>query len=179
MLLSPVYRPVAELRCERSAVWGKKEVAVIGVVGTTGLRRLSAGVLSLLAALNPQTGEVAVQTDARHTRRRVVAFLKEAVATQSAEREVHVLLDHFASDQTGLLQRFFRQHPNVRLYSTPTYPDWRNQVETWLRRLQHGVIDSDLSTSDAEPKRKIMATCGSTQKPTNTFSGNIEGELPA
>ena len=71
-----------------------------------------------MAGLKLQTGEIAVQTDARHSKRRFVAFLKEVVATLSEEREVHVILDHFASDQAGLVQRFFRQHPNVGLHST-------------------------------------------------------------
>jgi transposase len=114
------------------------------------------GALSLLAALNPQNGEVIVQAEARHTKRGLVAFLKEVLATQSAQREVHVILDNLRSEKTGLLQRLFRQHPNVRLHSTPDYPAWLNQVETWLRRLQHDVIDTDLWTSGAEGKRKIM-----------------------
>ena len=114
------------------------------------------GALSLLAALNPQTGEVVVQTDARHTKRGLVAFLKEVVATQSAQREVHVILDNFPSDKTGLLQRFFRRHPNVSLHSMPNYPAWLNQVETWLRKLQHDVQDGDIVNSGTEQRRKIM-----------------------
>jgi transposase len=64
------------------------------------------GTLSLYAALNPKTGEVIGQTAARHTTQEFVAFLKEVVATQPAEREVHVILDNFSTHKTELVKAF-------------------------------------------------------------------------
>ena len=64
------------------------------------------GTLSLYAALNPQTGEVIGQTAARHTSQEFVAFLEEVVGTQPVDREVHVILDNFATHKTELVQRF-------------------------------------------------------------------------
>ena len=51
------------------------------------------GTLSLYAALNPQTGEVIGQTAPRHTSQEFVTFLGEVVASQPAEREVHIVFD--------------------------------------------------------------------------------------
>jgi hypothetical protein len=62
------------------------------------------GTLSLCAALNPQTGEVLGQTASRHTSQEFVAFLEEVVATQPIEREVHVILDNFATHKTDLVK---------------------------------------------------------------------------
>src|SRR6516164_8852569 len=59
------------------------------------------GTLSLYAALNPQTGELIGQTAARHTSQEFVAFLEDVVATQPAEREVHVILDNFSAHRHG------------------------------------------------------------------------------
>ncbi len=47
--------------------------------------------LSLYAALNPQTGQVIGQTASRNTGEEFVAFLKDVVATQPAERPVKVI----------------------------------------------------------------------------------------
>jgi hypothetical protein len=76
--------------------------------------------LSLYAALNPQTGEVIGQTASRHTSQEFVGFLEEIVATQPAEREVHVILDNFSTHKTELVKQFLGQHPNVTLHFTPT-----------------------------------------------------------
>ena len=64
------------------------------------------GTLSLYAALNPQTGEVMGQTASRHTSEEFVAFLKEVVDTQPAERNIHVILDNFSAHKTGLVKQF-------------------------------------------------------------------------
>jgi transposase len=82
------------------------------------------GTLSLYAALNPQTGEVMGQTAARHTSEEFVAFLTDVVATQPAEREVHVILDNFSAHKTLLVKDFLVEHPNVNLHFTPTYSSW-------------------------------------------------------
>src|SRR5580693_10593130 len=98
------------------------------------------GTLSLYAALNPQTGEVLGQTATRHTSQEFVAFLEEVVATQPIEREVHVILDNFATHKTDLVKAFLEQHPNVTFHFTPTYSSWLNQVESWFSKLQREVI---------------------------------------
>lgn len=73
------------------------------------------GTLSLYAALNPQTGEVLGQTAARHTSQEFVAFLEEVVGTQPAGREIHIILDNFATHKTYLVKGFLAQHPNMNL----------------------------------------------------------------
>jgi hypothetical protein len=49
------------------------------------------GTLSLLAALDTQSGEVLGQTVARHTSAAFVEFLGDIVATQPKRREIHVI----------------------------------------------------------------------------------------
>src|SRR5687768_3309000 len=97
------------------------------------------GTLSLYAALNPQTGEVLGQTAVRHTSQEFVGFLNEVVATQPADRQVHVILDNFSTHKTDLVKVFLQQHPNVTLHFTPTYSSWLNQVESWFSKLQRDV----------------------------------------
>jgi transposase len=129
-------------------------------------RRLT---LSLYAALNPQTGEVLGQTAARHTSQEFVGFLEEVVATQPAQREVHVILDNFSTHKTDLVQGFLQQHPNVSLHFTPTYSSWLNQVESWFSKLQRDVIDRGIFTSVADLKRKILRYIRLFQKTAKPF----------
>lgn len=82
--------------------------------------------LSLYAALNPQTGEVIGQTTTRHNSQEFVAFLEEVVATQPAGRQVHVILDNFATYITDLVKGFLQRHPIVNFHFTPTYSSWLN-----------------------------------------------------
>jgi transposase len=92
------------------------------------------GTLSLYAALNPQTGQLMGETAARHTSQEFVAFLEEIIATQPAERDVHVILDNFSAHRSALVNQFLQQHPNVRFHFTPTYSSWLNQVESWFSK---------------------------------------------
>jgi transposase len=114
------------------------------------------GTLSLYAALNPQTGEVIGQTAARHTNQEFVGFLEEVVSNQPGEREIHVILDNFATHKADLVKRFVQRHPNVRLHFMPLYSSWLNQVESWFSKLQRDVIDRGIFTSVADLKRKIL-----------------------
>jgi transposase len=114
------------------------------------------GTLSLYAALNPQTGQVIGQTAARHTSQEFVTFLGEVVATQPAQREIHIILDNLSAHKTPLVHQFLAAHPNVQLHFTPTYSSWLNQVEIWFSKLQREVIDRGIFTSVGDLRRKIL-----------------------
>jgi transposase len=140
------------------------------------------GTLSLYAALNPQTGEVMGQTATRHTSQEFVAFLEELIATQPIEREVHVILDNFATHKTDLVKGFVQQHPNVNLHFTPTYSSWLNPVESWFSKLQRDVIDRGIFTSVADLKRKILGYIRLYQKTAKPFRwkySDVRKRIPA
>jgi transposase len=127
------------------------------------------GTLSLYAALNPQTGEVIGQTAPRHTSQEFVSFLGEVIATQPEGREVHIILDNFATHKTDLVKDFLKRHPNVKLHFTPTYSSWLNQVESWFSKLQRDIIDRGIFTSVADLKRKILRYIRLYQKAAKPF----------
>jgi transposase len=140
------------------------------------------GTLSLYAALNPQTGEILGQTAPRHTSQEFVAFLEEVVATQPVGRQVHVILDNFATHKTDLVKGFLQQHSNVKLHFTPTYSSWLNQVESWFSKLQRDVIDRGIFTSVADLKRKILRYIRLYQKTAKPFRwkySDVSKRIPA
>lgn len=122
------------------------------------------------------------QTAARHTSQEFVAFLEEIIATQPAEREVHVILDNFSAHRTAQVNQFLQQHPNVQFHFTPTYSSWLNQVESWFSKLQRDVIDRGIFTSVADLKRKIMRYIRLYQKTAKPFQwkySDVRKRIPA
>ena len=63
------------------------------------------GTLSLYAALNVRTGQVVGKTSARHTSAEFVAFLVDVVATQPADKEIHIIVDNLSAHKTKRVAR--------------------------------------------------------------------------
>jgi len=92
---------------------------------------------------------------------------------QPGDKEIHIILDNFATHKTDLVKGFLQHHPNVTLHFTPTYSSWLNQVESWFSKLQREVIDRGIFTSVADLNERSCATSGSTRKQPSLFAGNI------
>ena len=113
------------------------------------------GTLSLLAALDTQSGEVFGQTVARHTSAAFVDFLGEIVATQPQRRAIHVIADNLSTHKTQAVRTFLLDHPTVHLHFTPTYSSWLNQVELWFAKIERDLLARGVFTSVADLARKI------------------------
>jgi len=113
------------------------------------------GTLSLLAALDTQSGEVLGQTVPRHTSAAFVEFLGDIVATQPKRREIHVIADNLSTHKTQAVRTFLLDHPNVHLHFTPTYSSWLNQVELWFAKIERQLLARGIFTSVADLARKI------------------------
>ncbi len=113
------------------------------------------GTLSLLAALDTQSGEVLGQTVPRHTSEAFVAFLGDIVETQPKRREIHVIADNLSTHKTQAVRTFLLDHPNVHLHFTPTYSSWLNQVELWFAKIERDLLARGIFTSVADLARKI------------------------
>jgi transposase len=113
------------------------------------------GTLSLLAALDTQSGTVIGQTVPRHTSAAFVEFLREIVATQPRGREIHVIADNLSTHKTQAVRTFLLDHPTVHLHFTPTYASWLNQVELWFAKIERDLLARGIFTSVADLARKI------------------------
>ena len=113
------------------------------------------GTLSLLAALDTQSGEVLGQTVPRHTSAAFVEFLGDIVATQPKRRAIHVIADNLSTHKTQAVRTFLLDHPNVHLHFTPTYSSWLNQVELWFSKIERDLLARGIFTSVADLARKI------------------------
>src|SRR5215831_7919090 len=118
------------------------------------------GTLSLLAALDTQSGEVLGQTVPRHTSAAFVEFLGDIVATQPTRREIHVIADNLSTHKTQAVRTFLLDHPNVHLHFTPTYSSWLTQVELWFAKIERDLLARGVFTSVADLARKIRRYIG-------------------
>ena len=114
------------------------------------------GTLSLYAALNTTSGEVLGKTTNRHTSAEFVGFLDEVVATQEANKEIHIIIDNLSAHKTKAVDAFLAAHPNVHLHYTPTYSSWLNQAEIWFSKIQRDLISRGIFESKADLRQKIM-----------------------
>ncbi len=114
------------------------------------------GTLSLYAALNTATGEVLGKTTARHTSAEFIAFLEDLLATQPAQREVHLIVDNLSAHKTKAVATFVAEHSRLRIHYTPTYSSWLNQVEIWFSKIQRDLITRGVFRSKTDLARKIM-----------------------
>lgn len=114
------------------------------------------GTVSLLAALEVQTGKVQGRCVARHTSEEFVRFLDEAVVGRR-RRQVHLILDNLSAHKTAAVKAWLAEHPNVHLHFTPTYSSWLNQVEIWLGLITRDCIRRGVFKSAPDLSKKIMA----------------------
>jgi transposase len=60
-----------------------------------------------------------------------LAFLK-LVARAYPRRELHVVVDNYATHKHPAVRAWLARHPRVRLHFTPTSASWLNLVETFF-----------------------------------------------
>jgi transposase len=97
------------------------------------------GTTTLFAALEVATGRV---TDACQPRRRhteFLAFLK-VVAKAYPRRQLHVVLDNYATHKHQRVQAWLASNPRVQLHFTPTYGSWLNLVEVFFAILERQAL---------------------------------------
>lgn len=112
------------------------------------------GTSSLFAALDVATGKVIGRC---HRRQRSIEFKKFLDTIDRAVpkgREVHVVLDNYATHKTPAIRAWAHQHPRFHFHFTPTGGSWINQVERWFaeltrRQLKRGVHRSTAALENA------------------------------
>jgi transposase len=111
------------------------------------------GTTTLVAALELATGQV---TDACHPRHRHTEFLDflRLVAKAYPRRQLHVVLDNYATHKHQRVQAWLARHPRVHLHFTPTYASWLNLVEVFFAIIQRQALRrGDFASVD-----ELMAT---------------------
>ncbi len=97
------------------------------------------GTTTLFAALEVATGQVTDACHSRHRHAEFLAFLQQ-VAKAYPRRQLHVVLDNYATHKHQRVQTWLTRHPRVRLHFTPTYASWLNLVEVFFAIIERQAL---------------------------------------
>jgi len=105
------------------------------------------GTTTLFAALNVADGKVIGQCQPRHRHQEWLNFLRLVDARTPVDRDLHLILDNYATHKHPKVQAWLARHPRFHLHFTPTSASWLNMVERFFRdlttkRLRRGVFHS-------------------------------------
>jgi len=97
---------------------------------------------TLFAALDVKSGQVigeclprhplpgsATSSDAREGAKEFLKFLRNIDKAVSGQRDVHLILDNYATHKTPEVKAWLEKHPRFKLHFTPTSASWLNLVE--------------------------------------------------
>jgi transposase len=98
------------------------------------------GTTTLFAALEIATGRVISQNMQRHRHEEFIRFLNKVNRSVPKDKEVHVVLDNYATHKHPKVLAWLARHPNWTFHFTPTGASWLNAVETVFSSLTRSRI---------------------------------------
>jgi transposase len=118
-----------------------------GRAGTMTHDYVRHGTTTLFAALNVADGTVIAQCQKRHRHQEWLKFLKLIDAQTPPDRDLHLIVDNYATHKHAKVRAWLKKHPRFHLHFTPTSASWLNMVERFFRdltvnRLRRGVFRS-------------------------------------
>ena len=105
------------------------------------------GTTTLFAALDVKSGLVIGECLPRHRAKEFLRFLRHIHRAVPGSREVHLVLDNYATHKTPEVKAWLAKHPRFKLHFTPTSASWLNLVERFFaeitnRRIRRGSYSS-------------------------------------
>lgn len=97
------------------------------------------GTTTLFASLEVATGKVMDACYPRHRGEEFLRFLK-LVAKTYPRRELHVVLDNYATHKRKDVTEWLDEHPRIHLHFTPTHASWMNLVEVFFSIITRQAI---------------------------------------
>ena len=106
------------------------------------------GTTTLFAALNTLDGTVIGSHMKRHRHQEWLKFLKLIDQQTPAGKELHLIVDNYATHKHPKVKRWLAKHPRFHIHFTPTSASWLNMVERFfsvITRRKFAGACSDLS----------------------------------
>jgi len=93
------------------------------------------GTTTLFAALDVKSGKVIGECLPRHRAKEFLKFLRRIDRQVPKAREVHLVLDNYATHKTPDVKAWLDKHPRFKLHFTPTSASWLNLVERFFAEI--------------------------------------------
>ena len=105
------------------------------------------GTTTLFAALDVKSGKVIGDCMPRHRAKEFLKFLRQIAQAVPTQRDVHLVLDNYATHKTPEVKAWLDKNPRFKLHFTPTSASWLNLVERFFaeittRRIRRGSYSS-------------------------------------
>ena len=105
------------------------------------------GTTTLFAALDVKSGLVIGECMPRHRAMEFLTFLRRIDRAVKKPRDIHIVLDNYATHKTPDVLAWLEAHPRFKLHFTPTSASWLNLVERFFaeittRRIRRGSTSS-------------------------------------
>lgn len=105
------------------------------------------GTTTLFAAIEMVEGNVIATCMPRHRHQEWIKFLRLIEEQTTAELDVHIIADNYATHKHPKVERWLRRHPRFHLHFIPTSSSWLNVVERFFReitdkRIRRGAFPS-------------------------------------
>ena len=113
------------------------------------------GTTTLFAALSMLDGKVIGACLPRHRGREFLRFLRLIDQETPTNRDLHLVVDNYATHKTPAVKRWLKAHPRFHLHFTPTSSSWLNMVERFFAEITRNRIRRGVFKSVAELKAAI------------------------
>lgn len=105
------------------------------------------GTTTLFAAIEMVEGNVIATCMPRHRHQEWIKFLRLIEEQTTAELDVHIIADNYATHKHPKVEGWLRRHPRFHLHFIPTSSSWLNVVERFFReitdkRIRRGAFPS-------------------------------------
>jgi len=98
------------------------------------------GTVSIIAAMDIDTGQVLTEAIEHNNSATFTAFLDTLDAAIDPGREIHLVLDNGSSHTSKHTKAWFHAHPRWHTHYTPPHASWLNMIEIWFSTLAKRVI---------------------------------------
>jgi len=129
------------------------------------------GTTSLFAALDVATGEVIGRLKRQHRSTEFLAFLREIVASVSAEMPIHLIMDNYATHKSEKVRAWLAARPRYTIHFTPTSASWLNLVERFFSTLSESGLNGRRLSASRILRRRSSTTWEPTTKTRSRFGG--------
>jgi transposase len=107
--------------------------------------------------LNTLDGTVLSTCQPRHRHQEWLRFLKQIDVQTPADRELHLIIDNYATHKHAKVKAWLLKHPRFHLHFTPTSASWLNMVERFFRDLTTRRLSDGIFHSVADLEQAITA----------------------
>jgi len=113
------------------------------------------GTACLLAALLVHEGNIDGKCVEKNNHESFLEFLQE-LYNSYGDKELCIIADNLAVHKHEKVKKWLKKHKNVKMFFTPTYSSWLNQIEIWFGILSRDVLKDGVWDSKEELIECIM-----------------------